>query len=186
VKVIKGNEAFTEALLKEPPRTWGLRAITLYLACVVGFFCSTCNGFDGSLFNSLLENDAFKEYFHVKNVGIFTGIVTSMYQIGSVVAIPFIGPAIDTWGRKVGMSLGAICIILGTVIQGTTTHTHSIGQFMGGRFFLGFGVSIVSSAGPMYVVEVSHPAHRGILTAIFNTFWYVCAQILTMVLVDSL
>jgi len=94
-----------------------------------------------------------------------------MYQIGGVVAIPFVGPCLDTWGRKVGMVIGAVLIVVGTIIQGTTVHTHSIHQFMGGRFLLGFGVAIVSAAGPVYVVEVAHPVHRGVLTAYFNTFW---------------
>jgi len=173
VKIIKGNETFNEALIKEPPATFSRRSITLYLACLVGFCAATSNGFDGSLFNSLLENDNFKSYFHVENVGIFTGIVSSMYQIGGVVAIPFVGPCLDTWGRKVGMIIGAVLIVLGTIIQGTTSHTHSIHQFMGGRFLLGFGVAIVSAAGPVYVVEVAHPVHRGVLTAYFNTFWFV-------------
>ena len=119
----------------------------------------------------MLENDSFKSYFKVDNVGIFTGIVSSMYQIGGVVAIPFVGPCLDTWGRKIGMVIGAVLIVLGTIIQGTTVHSHSIHQFMGGRFLLGFGVAIVSAAGPVYVVEVAHPVHRGVLTAYFNTFW---------------
>lgn len=173
VKIIKGNETFNEALIKEPPATFSRRSITLYLACLVGFCSATSNGFDGSLFNSLLENDTFKSYFNVENVGIFTGIVSSMYQIGGVVAIPFVGPCLDTWGRKVGMVIGAVLIVVGTIIQGTTVHTHSIHQFMGGRFLLGFGVAIVSAAGPVYVVEVAHPVHRGVLTAYFNTFWFV-------------
>lgn len=171
IRVIKGNETFNEALINEPPATWGRRSITLYLCCLVGFCCATSNGFDGSLFNSLLENNDFKAYFAVQNVGIFTGIVSSMYQIGGVAAIPFIGPSLDTWGRRMGMIIGAVLIVIGTVIQGTTTRTHSIHQFMGGRFILGFGVGIVSAAGPVYVVEVAHPAHRGVLTAYFNTFW---------------
>jgi MFS family permease len=86
----------------------------LYFSCLLGFFCSTANGFDGSLFNSLLEIDQFKAFFNVADQGIWAGIVTSMYQIGSVVAIPFIGPAIDTWGRKVGMAIGATLIVVGT------------------------------------------------------------------------
>lgn len=119
------------------------------------------------MFNALLAEDQFKTYFKVANDGAWTGIITSMYSIGSVVAIPFIGPAIDTWGRRVGIYIGAISIILGTVIQSTTLHSSNpIGQFMGGRFFLGWGVAIVASAGPMYVVEVSHPAHRGVVTAV--------------------
>ncbi|GAB7353158.1 hypothetical protein MBLNU459_g3691t1 [Dothideomycetes sp. NU459] len=176
IKTITGNEAFHEALLKEPLRPWAARSLFLYFACLIGFFCSTANGYDGSLLNQLLINPTFKDFFHGSNSGIWAGIVSSMYQIGSVAGIPFIGPAIDRLGRRGGMFLGAMFIIVGTITQGSTSHlsnykaaTH---QFMGGRFLLGFGVSIVASAGPMYVVEVVHPAQRGVVTALYNTFWF--------------
>lgn len=103
------------------------------------------------------------------------GIVTSMYQIGSVVAIPFVGPAIDTWGRRAGMTIGSAVIIIGIIIQLCTIVNSSVNQFMAGRFFLGFGVSIAAAAGPVYVVEVSHPAHRGIVTGLYNVMWPVGA-----------
>lgn len=64
------------------------------------------NGFDGSLFGGLTANPAFLEYFHGTQDGIWAGLVSAMYQIGSVAALPFIGPAIDTWGRKIGMFIG--------------------------------------------------------------------------------
>ena len=175
VKTVTGSEAFQEALAKEPPRPWAPRSFVLYLACLVGFFCSTCNGYDGSLLNNLFINPNFKDFFHGSNEGIWAGIVTSMYQIGSVVVLPFIGPTIDYFGRRGGMFAGAVIIIIGTIVQGVTvsignynTATH---QFMGGRFLLGFGVGLVASAGPMYVVEVTHPAYRGVCTALYNTFW---------------
>ncbi|KAF7888754.1 hypothetical protein EAF00_009054 [Botryotinia globosa] len=174
VTVVKGDEAFAQAMLKEPPKTWSGRSFTLYACALVVFFCSTCNGFDGSIFNSILAMEQFRTYCNVASDGAWTGIVTSMYSIGSVVAIPFIGPAIDTWGRKVGIYIGASSIVLGTIVQSTTLHSSNvIGQFMGGRFLLGLGVGIVASAGPMYVVETSHPAHRGVVTAFYNTFWFV-------------
>jgi sugar porter (SP) family MFS transporter len=43
---------------------------------------------------------------------------------------------------------------------------------MGGRFLLGFGVSIAASAGPMYVIEINHPAYRGVVGAMYNTLWF--------------
>jgi len=46
---------------------------------------------------------------------------------------------------------------------------------MGGRFLLGFGVGLVATGGPMYVVEVTHPAHRGVVTSLYNTFWFTGA-----------
>ena len=63
-------------------------------------------------------------------------------------------------------------IIIGTIISGTTVYNPTVDQFMAGRFFLGFGVSIASSAGPIYVVETSHPYYRGVMTAYCNTFWF--------------
>jgi len=177
VKIVKGNEAFNEAMLKEPPRPFTWRTFQLYSACFIGFFCATMNGYDGSLINNLLENDWFLAYYNGSDDGIWAGIVTSMYQIGGVVSLPFVGPAADTFGRRFGMWVGCACIIIGTIIQGVATSSEGVRQFMGGRFLLGFGVNIASAAGPMYVVEVSHPAYRGIVTAIFNCFWFTGAII---------
>lgn len=80
-----------------------------------------------------------------------------------------VGPAIDTFGRRIGMVIGAGLIIVGTIIQGVSTNADT---FMGGRFLLGFGVSIASAAGPMYVVEINHPAFRGVVGAMYNTLWF--------------
>jgi len=44
---------------------------------------------------------------------------------------------------------------------------------MGGRFLLGFAVPIMITAGPLYVIETAHPAHRGVITGLYNTFWFV-------------
>ncbi|MCJ1328045.1 hypothetical protein MMC10_004720 [Thelotrema lepadinum] len=177
IKTVKGNEAFNAAMIKEPPEAFSYVSLVLYASAFIGFLCSTMNGYDGSLLNVLLSNDAFLANFNGTDDGIWAGIVSSMYQIGGVVALPFVGPAVDTWGRRAGMFIGAMTIIVGTVIQGTTSATGSLGQFMAGRFLLGFGVSIAASAGPIYVVEMSHPAYRGVVTALYNTFWFTGAII---------
>jgi hypothetical protein len=105
-RIVVGDDHFNQAILKEPPQPWNAIALQLYLISVIGFFCSTSNGFDSSLFGNLLANKTFQAFFNVGNVGIGAGIVSSMNQIGGVVAIPFIGPAIDTFGRRVGMMIG--------------------------------------------------------------------------------
>ncbi|KAF4997510.1 hypothetical protein FGRMN_3874 [Fusarium graminum] len=175
VKTAIGDEAYQAAIIKEPPPK--IAAPILILASMVAFCCSTANGYDGSLFGTLLSSEDFSNFFAVDNKGIGTGIVTSMYQIGSVVAIPCVGPAIDTWGRRAGMTIGAWIIIVGVIIQIACIKTASVDQFMTGRFFLGFGVSIAAAAGPTYVVEVSHPAHRGIITGLYNVMWPVGALV---------
>ncbi|KFY09255.1 hypothetical protein V491_08295 [Pseudogymnoascus sp. VKM F-3775] len=174
-KVIDGNEAFNQAVILEPPRAFSGASIVLYLCCLLGFLCSTMNGYDASLFNALTINQQFLDYFHGKATGPWQALVSAMYQIGGVVSLPFVGPALDSYGRRVGMFIGAIVVVFGTIIQGLTTGNANTAQFMAGRVLLGFGVNIASAAGPMYVVEVSHPAHRGVVTALYNTFWFIGA-----------
>lgn len=179
-RVVTGDEAFNEALLKEPPTPWSRGQLMIYLFSLVAFFNSTVNGYDGSLINNLLQNPSFIAKYNGSNSGIWAGIVSSMYQIGNIVALPFLGPVCDHFGRRAGMASGSAIIIIGafnasarrlryasitneepgTIIQGTS---NAAGQFMGGRFLLGFGVSLVATGGPMYVVEINHPAYRGVV-----------------------
>lgn len=76
-------------MVADPPSPWTRNQIMIYAFSVIGFFCSTMNGYDGSLINNLLQNQAFLDYYHAENKGIWAGIITSMYQIGGVVALPF-------------------------------------------------------------------------------------------------
>jgi len=172
VKVVTGSEAYNEALIKEAPPLWHWTTWKLFGCLLLGCFAQTMNGFDGSVFGGLLANKQFLEFFDGSNVGPWAALNSAMYQIGGVCALFFVGPAIDTWGRKIGMQIGAWTIIIGAIINGTTSLNASLGQLQGGRFILGFGVSIVSAAGPIYVVETAHPAYRGIVTAYCNTFWF--------------
>ncbi|TWU76327.1 hypothetical protein ED733_005940 [Metarhizium rileyi] len=118
----------------------------IYLFSLIAFFNSTVNGYDGSLINNLLQNPWFIAKYNGSNSGIWAGIVSSMYQIGSIVALPFLGPVCDSYGRRAGMACGAAPISIGTIVQGTSD---AASQFMGGRFFLGFGVSLMATGGPI-------------------------------------
>jgi len=78
VKVLLGDETFNQAMLKEPPIPFNAIAMQLYLISIVGFCCSTSNGFDSSMFGNLLNNNGFLNFFSVESVGINAGIVSSM------------------------------------------------------------------------------------------------------------
>jgi hypothetical protein len=70
--VTKGDERFQQALIKEPPSPFG--SVLLVAIIGVSFCCSTANGYDGSLFGTLLASDTFTGYFNIHNEGLFTGI----------------------------------------------------------------------------------------------------------------
>jgi MFS family permease len=168
---INGSDALLEARKKSPPNPRSSRMLSLYRICLVAFLCSTMNGYDGSLMSSIMVMDPFKKEFNSTIVGVKAGYISAMYQIGGVCTIPFIGPLMDTTGRRFGMFLGCFLVIIGTILQGTSAIHNSLPQYLGGRFLLGFGVSFAASAAPMYVVEISHPLYRGAMTGSYNCFY---------------
>lgn len=93
-----------------------------------------------------------------------------MYNIGSIAAVFFTGPVNDMFGRRWGMFTGALLVIIGTCVQAPSTYG---GQFLAGRFVLGFGVSFCCVSAPCYVSEMAHPRWRGTLTGLYNCTWYI-------------
>lgn len=82
-----------------------------------------------------------------------------MYNVGSIAAAPTAPFATDIFGRRAGMFVGAIIIIIGSCVQATAK---ALPQFLGGRFLLGFGVSYCCIAAPTYVSEIAHPKVRAL------------------------
>ncbi|KAI9849668.1 MAG: hypothetical protein M1837_002793 [Sclerophora amabilis] len=166
------NVALADATSKQRPSPWTRNMLQLYGCLLVATLNSCINGYDGSLMGSINSYPQYREYFGFDPTAgtPATGIVYAIYTIGNLVGSFAAGPATDYRGRRVGMFLGCLTIIIGTCVQATST---VIGQFMAGRFLLGFGVAICASAGPTYVAEMAHPSYRGIMTAVYNTFWFV-------------
>ncbi|SCV69646.1 BQ2448_1040 [Microbotryum intermedium] len=138
-------------------------------AIFTAFLCSTANGFDGSLMASINNMAAYQSQFNSGLVGSTTGIIFAMYTIGQMSGSMISAPIADRFGRRVGMQAGCIGIVLGSIVA-TTSQTK--GQFIAGRFILGFGIAIVTTASPSYCVEIAPPAWRGRATGAYNCGWF--------------
>jgi len=91
-------------------------------------------------------------------------------SIGSLVAIPFVPYTADILGRRTGVCIGCIIMIIGVILQ---TISINIKMFIAARFFLGFGIAIAHGSSPLLVTELVHPQHRATFTTIYNTTWYI-------------
>ncbi|KAJ5382979.1 Major facilitator superfamily domain general substrate transporter [Penicillium concentricum] len=172
VETLQGSLALDVARRTNPPNPWSAQMWKLYLFLTVAYLCSALNGFDGSLMGALLPIEQFQETFGAGLVGSKASLIQGMYTIGGVSALPFVGFFLDTWGRRCGMFAGSCAVILGTILGGTANH---MDQLLASRFFLGWGYSLASSAAPAYVVEMSHPEYRDILTGLYNCQYFVGA-----------
>jgi sugar porter (SP) family MFS transporter len=88
---------------------------------------------------------------------------------GSVVTTPFAALVSDKWGRRAGMTFGAVIIILGSVIAASS---FSLAQVTVGRFVLGSGIQFMTVAAPAYSMEVAPPQWRGRATGFYNCGWF--------------
>ncbi|KAG5660023.1 hypothetical protein KAF25_003545 [Fusarium avenaceum] len=149
---------------------WTKPMFRLYLVLACAYLCGCLNGYDGSLLGGINGMKRYQRYFNMNGEGSSTGIVFAMYNIGSIAAVFFTAPVNDWFGRRWGMFTGAFVIIVGTCIQATSTGR---GQFLAGRFVLGFGVSFCCVSAPCYVSEMAHPQWRGTLTGLYNCTWYI-------------
>ncbi|KAL2827821.1 hypothetical protein BDW59DRAFT_160131 [Aspergillus cavernicola] len=165
------NAALHIATLRAKPRLLTKSMMKLYYCIAVATLNSCINGYDGSLMGSINSYRQYREYFGFDlDAGTpTTGIVYAIYTIGNIVGSFFAGPFTDFRGRRMGMAIGALWIIIGTVVQATCTN---LGGFMAGRFLLGFGVATSATAGPAYVSEMAHPAYRGAMTGLYNVLWF--------------
>ncbi|KAK4140307.1 general substrate transporter [Dichotomopilus funicola] len=153
----------------------GLRKLYFYafVLCVA----SATTGYDGMFFGSVQNFDTWNHYFGTPK-GSTLGLLGALYQIGSLVSIPFVPFFADRFGRKWPIAAGCVLMVVGAVLQAAC---QNLGTFMGGRFLLGFGNSFAQICSPMLLTEIAHPQHRGRLTTIYNCLWNVGALIVAWI-----
>lgn len=166
---LQGSAALEEVLKYNKPNTFGKGMLQLYAICALIYLCSTMNGFDGSLMSSINALEEYLDYYNMKQASAGTGLVFSIFNIGQMVGSLFIWIA-DWKGRKFGIAIGCLGVIVGTVVTATAK---TMSTFIGGRFLLSFFATISCSTAPMYCVEISPPHMRGTVSGMYNTLYYM-------------
>lgn len=165
-----GKDYFELAGREFPRLTWykdpALRKTYICLMFVV--LTSATNGYDGSMMNGLQTLTPWEDYFHHPK-GSLLGLLNCIMAVGSLSAIPFVPYAADILGRRTGILIGCLIMILGVILQSISVNLQ---MFIAARFFIGFGVAIAHGSSPLLITELVHPQHRAVFTTIYNTTWY--------------
>lgn len=85
--------------------------------------------------------------------------------------------------------MGTLIVLTGVIIQ--VVPTVDQGMYVAGRFLAGFGyvnrfsikqsslltlhssANLAQGSAPLLITELAHPAHRGKITTMYNTLWYL-------------
>ncbi|KAL6298721.1 general substrate transporter [Sparassis latifolia] len=166
--VVPLHSELAAVLAKEKPQPWSRSMIRLYMVLAVAYLCSTTNGFDANTFGGASAMTSFQDYFSLHG-GSRQGLFAASYVIGNMVGSLGAGQVSDMWGRRWGMAVGSFICLVGSVVQ---TAAQNGNYLIGGRVVLGLGAVIAQTAGPAYVVELAHPAYRGILTGLYQACFF--------------
>ncbi|KAI1455855.1 general substrate transporter [Annulohypoxylon moriforme] len=138
----------------------------LFPAAVVSYATS---GYDGSMMNSLQTVSYWDDFFGNPR-GASLGLMSAIMSLGSICSTPIAPWVADRFGRRWGITVGSIIMIVGAIIQCEST---AFAMFVVSRFILGFGLSFATTSAPSLVSELSHPKDRVTVTAICNTCWFL-------------
>ncbi|KAB2111700.1 hypothetical protein AG0111_0g357 [Alternaria gaisen] len=148
----------------------------LYLLMPFLFLGSTTLGYDGSLLNGLQAMPAWKEFFH-HPTGSRLGLLGAFPGFGGFAVLLFTPYIADMMGRRLGTAIGCLLVIMGSIIQAFPRKDNPDAMFLAGRFIMGMGSNISNATCPLLITEVAHPRHRGRVTTVYNTLWYLGAII---------
>ncbi|OAL28490.1 hypothetical protein AYO20_09438 [Fonsecaea nubica] len=144
-----------------------LLRLNFCIGCLVLF--SSANGYDGSMMNGLQALPQWQD-FAGHPTGAWLGFINAAQSLGSIVTYVVSPVLAQRYGRKLGMWLGFIMLILGVTLQ---TAAQNIATFILGRFFMGVVTSFWGISAPLLITETAHPRHRAPLTALYQCGWYV-------------
>ncbi|CAH2350671.1 sugar transporter Stl1p [[Candida] railenensis] len=152
-------------------KNFGLKGDSLINAILAA---STCGfllfGYDQGVMSGIISNAVFNDDFPATKMAdsddvyhsTIQGTVTAVYEVGclfgALLAL-FIG---DMLGRRKIMALGAVIMIIGTIIMVTSIPGHvPLAQFIVGRVICGIGNGMNTSTIPSWQSETSKSHNRG-------------------------
>ncbi|KAH6987114.1 general substrate transporter [Ilyonectria destructans] len=159
------------AVLPDDSRPWYRtpHLIKLNLLLLVPLVSSGAIGYDGSMMNGLQTLPQWQTYFGHPE-GALLGAMNSVYPAGKVVALFLVTYLCDRIGRKRTMAIGSIACVAFAIMQGLA---RNINMFIAARAVLGFFTSFLAQPSPILITELAYPTHRGKLTALYATSFYL-------------
>ncbi|KDR76241.1 hypothetical protein GALMADRAFT_225930 [Galerina marginata CBS 339.88] len=149
---------------------WKNRGILLLNICLlIPLMTSVVNGIDSSLVNGLQILPEWQSYFKFPK-GRTLGVINSAQFLGNLSVLPFTPFVSDSLGRRSALFFGSVIMCLGVALQAAAW---SVPMLIGARFTIGVGLSFCQNASPLLLIELSYPTHRGRITSMFNSCWYL-------------
>lgn len=102
------------------------------------------------------------------------GLIMGTFTVTAVLIRPFVGSAVDHWGRKPFLLLGALIFALASFAYSFVT---SVPLLYLVRAFHGAGIACFTTAAGAYIADIVPAARRGVALGLYGTFSNVAMSI---------
>ncbi|KDQ50464.1 hypothetical protein JAAARDRAFT_141972 [Jaapia argillacea MUCL 33604] len=162
-------------IAKHRPSPLSRSLLLLYPILFVAYMNSAANGFDGNTFGGVSSVPDFQARFGT-GVAANNGFLAAIYILGNVIGSFFAGPLADYMGRRRGMFIANIVVLIGSIVQAAAMKRRDM---IAGRVVLGIGSCLLGPSAQSYTVEISHPAYRGVMLGLYNGCYFIGAIVST-------
>ncbi|KAJ3543226.1 hypothetical protein NM208_g3686 [Fusarium decemcellulare] len=147
----------------------GLSKMMLLICLVAALNCATI-GYDASMMSSLNILSEFQTRFDIDTN--LKGLLTAAQNLGSIVAGFFVGTIVDKRGRKGGILVASLIVLVSCILHSTAT---TKAQLFVARILIGVAKSVDVAAVPTYLVELAPPTRRGFVAGLYWACWLLGA-----------
>ncbi|KXJ93642.1 general substrate transporter [Microdochium bolleyi] len=145
--------------------------LSLNLRLGVLLMSSSVMGYDGSLMNGLQTLPQWAHDFNNPQ-GTTLGLVNAAMVIGTIIAQLVVSQLADRFGRRLPIAIGALGTVIATIIQ---IFSVNYAMFVVSRGLLGAFSGLMLSPSALLITELAYPTHRGKITSMFFTLYYLGA-----------
>ncbi|PVH74232.1 lactose permease [Cadophora sp. DSE1049] len=161
------------AVLPKDSKPWyqTKHLLLLNLILCIPLISSSAVGYDASMMNGLQSLTQWKSYFGEPSAPIL-GTINAVYPVGKVLFLLPVTWLGDLFGRRVPIVIGLVCLIAFAIIQAAS---QNVAMFVVSRFLIGSSTILIAQPSPIIITELAFPTHRGKITALYNSSFYVGA-----------
>lgn len=125
------------------------------------------------MMNGLQSLTQWKDYFNHPNSAIL-GTLNAVYPIGKVLMVFPVSWLGDRYGRRLPMLVGLCGMVAFAIFQAAS---QNVAMLIVSRYLIGSCTIMIAQPSPILITELAFPTHRGKLTALYNSSFYIGAII---------
>ncbi|GEQ68002.1 hypothetical protein JCM33374_g1668 [Metschnikowia sp. JCM 33374] len=158
-----------------PPAVYNWR---VYFTALISSAAAIIIGYDGGFIGGTVALDSFLAEFGLDQMtqaqsDSITSNVISVFHagcfFGSLISYPFS----YYLGRKIPLIIAATTITIGSAIMLAASSSTGLGPIYAGRVIAGLAVGFSTNLTPVYLSEISPPAIRGRIIALYEIGWRI-------------